>query len=87
TIAGNSLISMYGKCHRLKDAEMVFDKMLERDVVTWNAIIVAHSQNEHRKEIMDFLCQMQQAEMLPNEVTCLCIVDSYTSQAEVLDAL
>ncbi|MCO5605995.1 hypothetical protein L7F22_060181 [Adiantum nelumboides] len=85
-IAGNSLISMYGKCHRLKDAEMVFDKMLERDVVTWNAIIVAHSQNEHRKEIMDFVYEMQQAGMLPNEVTFLCIVDSYTSQAEVLDA-
>lgn len=85
-IIGNSLISMYGKCHSLEDAERVFDQMPEKDVVTWNALIAAHAQKKHEKEVLKLFLQMQQAGMLPNEVTCISILDSYTPPAHLFDA-
>ena len=33
------LIDLYGKCGRIVDAFQVFDRMVERDVVSWTAMI------------------------------------------------
>ncbi|PIA53853.1 hypothetical protein AQUCO_00900442v1, partial [Aquilegia coerulea] len=41
---GNTLISLYAGVD-LWDAQKVFDEMLERDIVSWNSIIVAYSDN------------------------------------------
>ena len=38
-IVGNALINMYGKCDSLRFARSIFDKMLERDVISWTLII------------------------------------------------
>lgn len=39
----DSLIAMYAKCGSVEDARQVFDKMLERDLVSWNLMIVGYS--------------------------------------------
>ncbi|XP_023535837.1 pentatricopeptide repeat-containing protein At2g01510, mitochondrial-like isoform X2 [Cucurbita pepo subsp. pepo] len=41
----NSLIAMYGRCGRSELAREVFDKMPERNVVSWSSIIGAYAQN------------------------------------------
>jgi len=41
----NALINMYSKFGMLQDAQMVFDKMEVRDLVSWNSIIDAYEQN------------------------------------------
>lgn len=38
---GSALIDMYGKCGALVSARQVFDAMVNKDVVTWNAMITA----------------------------------------------
>ncbi|KAK4716165.1 hypothetical protein R3W88_014503 [Solanum pinnatisectum] len=35
---GNTLVDMYAKCGSIKDARLVFEMMIERDVVSWNAM-------------------------------------------------
>ncbi|CAK9883073.1 unnamed protein product [Sphagnum jensenii] len=37
---GNSLVDMYAKCGSIEDAWKVFNRMLMRDVVVWNAMIL-----------------------------------------------
>ncbi|KAK6944609.1 LOW QUALITY PROTEIN: Pentatricopeptide repeat [Dillenia turbinata] len=39
TYMGSSLIDMYGKCGDFLSARRVFDKMVKKDVITWNAMI------------------------------------------------
>ncbi|KAF2584438.1 hypothetical protein F2Q70_00034027 [Brassica cretica] len=41
----NNLISMYSKCGSLTYARLVFDKMPERDLVSWNSILAAYAQS------------------------------------------
>ncbi|KAF9679960.1 hypothetical protein SADUNF_Sadunf06G0070000 [Salix dunnii] len=40
----NALIDMYGKCRRVVDALEIFEKMNEKDILSWNSILSA---NEH----------------------------------------
>eukprot|EP01018_Ginkgo_biloba_P008769 Gb_30993 [translate_table: standard] len=42
---GSALINMYIKCKNTETARKVFDKMPERDVVSWTAMIAGYAQN------------------------------------------
>jgi pentatricopeptide repeat protein len=39
---GTSLIDMYGKCGEIVDARKVFDRLSERNVVSWTAMVVGY---------------------------------------------
>ncbi|XP_055812011.1 pentatricopeptide repeat-containing protein At2g20540 [Solanum dulcamara] len=41
-VIANSLLDMYVKCDRMRDAHMVFDEMTDRDVISWNSLICGH---------------------------------------------
>ncbi|KAL1191807.1 Pentatricopeptide repeat-containing protein [Cardamine amara subsp. amara] len=41
----SSLVSLYSKCGMLDCARKVFDKMCERDLVTWNTLIDGYARN------------------------------------------
>jgi pentatricopeptide repeat protein len=71
---GSALLTMYSKCGRVDDAERVFHKMSERDVVSWNAMIARYAQNGFFEEAMKFFHQMQQASVKPNRVTIVTIL-------------
>ncbi|KAH7374045.1 hypothetical protein KP509_17G084900 [Ceratopteris richardii] len=82
---GNALVSMYGRCQSLDNAQSVFDEMPERDVISWNAMISAYVQNGVRRQAMQIFHQMQQAGVMPNKVTFICILDAVSSQADFLE--
>ncbi|XP_057873781.2 pentatricopeptide repeat-containing protein At4g02750 isoform X2 [Cryptomeria japonica] len=39
---GSALLDMYAKCRCIKDAHQVFDKMPERNIVSWNVMVDGH---------------------------------------------
>ncbi|KAL5711041.1 hypothetical protein ACHQM5_021540 [Ranunculus cassubicifolius] len=43
---GSALIDMYAKCGGMEFAEKVFDEMPERNLVSWNSLIVGFSRNK-----------------------------------------
>lgn len=69
----NTLIDMYAKCHSLKDAHFVFDRVLYKDVVTWTAIIAGYGDHGHNLEAIVLFQQMQCEGMTPNSVTYISI--------------
>eukprot|EP01018_Ginkgo_biloba_P035921 Gb_12076 [translate_table: standard] len=75
-IVGNTLIDMYAKCGSLKDARQVFVKISQKDVVSWNAVIVAYALHGHGKNALTFFEQMQQEGMNPDHVTFIGILSA-----------
>ena len=47
---GNTLIDMYAKCGLMAYAHSVFNKMFNRDVVSWTTMIVGYAQNGDNEE-------------------------------------
>ncbi|XP_057821050.2 pentatricopeptide repeat-containing protein At3g12770 [Cryptomeria japonica] len=54
-----ALLDMYAKCSSVDDARQLFDKMLQRDVVAWNAMIAAYAQNERANDAVMLFCRMR----------------------------
>ncbi|OVA13506.1 Pentatricopeptide repeat [Macleaya cordata] len=43
---GSAMVDMYAKCSNMDSAKNVFDEMPERNLVSWNSLIVGFSQNK-----------------------------------------
>ncbi|KAK2634668.1 hypothetical protein Ddye_029460 [Dipteronia dyeriana] len=68
---GNALIDMYSKCGDLGAAFSVFNGIKERDVFTWNSMIVGYGVHGHGDEAISFFKQMLMAGLKPNSITFL----------------
>eukprot|EP01018_Ginkgo_biloba_P026598 Gb_12372 [translate_table: standard] len=71
---GNSLVAMYARYGSISFARQLFDKMSERDVVSWNAMITGYVQNGHAQEALILFHQMQLADVKPNAVTIVSVL-------------
>ncbi|KAF8409335.1 hypothetical protein HHK36_005410 [Tetracentron sinense] len=68
-IINNDLIDMYGKCSRSDMACVVFDKMLERNVVSWTALMGGYLQQGNAKASLSLFYRIGSSEVRPNEFT------------------
>lgn len=66
---GNTLVDMYVKFDFLRKAREVFDKLLMRDVVSWNALISGYAQSEHSEEALHCLQRMLLEGISPDAIT------------------
>ncbi|XP_024543939.1 pentatricopeptide repeat-containing protein At2g13600-like [Selaginella moellendorffii] len=78
----SSLIDFYAKCGRLVDARRVFSRMRVRDVVTWNAIILGHAENEEPELALEFFSSMQREGSVPNSRTFVAAIKACAVLAE-----
>ncbi|XWS21016.1 hypothetical protein CRYUN_Cryun30bG0018800 [Craigia yunnanensis] len=61
------LVSMYAKCGSFVDARKVFDKMNEKNLYTWSAMIGACSRELRWKEVVQLFFLMMKDGVLPDE--------------------
>ncbi|KAK4764223.1 hypothetical protein SAY87_013661 [Trapa incisa] len=67
--AGNALIDAYGKCGSMKASKQVFDEMIEKNEVSWNAIITSLAYWEFYTDALSCFCLMVSEGLTPNTVT------------------
>ncbi|KAL4194268.1 hypothetical protein AMTRI_Chr05g58510 [Amborella trichopoda] len=73
----NALITMYSKCGYLSSAKQVFDKMVQRDRISWNALIAGYYENEECEEALKLFCEMRMMGMVePNAMTMTAVISS-----------
>ncbi|KAL8138061.1 hypothetical protein V2J09_004062 [Rumex salicifolius] len=72
--AGNTLLDMYAKAGSIVDARKVFDRLLEKDVVSWNSILTGYAQHGLGKETIETFQHMLKNGIQPNSITFLSIL-------------
>ncbi|KAJ4951959.1 hypothetical protein NE237_028791 [Protea cynaroides] len=70
----NALVDMYSKCGELETARALFDRISQKDQISWNVMIGGYTHMSHYKEALDLFRQMLQSNEEPNEVTFLSIL-------------
>eukprot|EP01018_Ginkgo_biloba_P022537 Gb_14902 [translate_table: standard] len=73
---GSALVDMYAKCGSIEEASNVFNKLIRRDVASWNAMIAGYAQNGFGKEALQLFEQMQQTGLKPNYITFIGVLSA-----------
>ncbi|VVA97649.1 unnamed protein product [Arabis nemorensis] len=65
----NSLMDMYAKCGDLRDAQLVFDLMRNKDSASWNIMINGYGVQSCGELALDMFSRMCRASVKPDEIT------------------
>lgn len=75
-ILANALIDMYSKCGSIDSARDVFNGMPERDLVSWNSMIVGYAAHGHAKQALTHFVQMKSMGLKPDDITFVGILSA-----------
>ncbi|KAH7447866.1 hypothetical protein KP509_01G124700 [Ceratopteris richardii] len=71
---GSALVDMYAKCGSLVKAQRVFDDILEKNLISWTALINGYVKHGYAQEALGCFKCMQLAGHCPNTVTFICLL-------------
>ncbi|XP_027188879.1 pentatricopeptide repeat-containing protein At3g12770 [Cicer arietinum] len=74
----NGLVVLYAKCGRVGMARMVFDKLYDRTIVSWTAIISGYAQNGEALEALRMFNQMRSTDVKPDWISLVSVLKAYT---------
>ncbi|KAF7834084.1 putative pentatricopeptide repeat-containing protein [Senna tora] len=75
TLTGNALVSFYAKCGLVSsDAYAVFDDIIHKDVVSWNAMIAGLAENANLEDAFTLFSSMVKGSTQPNYATIASIL-------------
>ncbi|KAL7133607.1 hypothetical protein ABFS83_12G152800 [Erythranthe nasuta] len=83
TSVNNAAISMYSNCGDIDSARLVFNRLQEKDIVSWNAIIASYAQENSSHEAMLAYLQMQRNKIEPDEFT----IGSLLASSDTVEAV
>ncbi|RID47364.1 hypothetical protein BRARA_I03962 [Brassica rapa] len=76
----NALMDMYSRMGKIDIAEMIFSKLEDKDLVTWNTMITGYVFSECHEDALLVLHKMQnferKADLKPNSITLMTILPS-----------
>ncbi|CAN6553815.1 unnamed protein product [Malus baccata var. baccata] len=89
---GNTLLSMYSEAGRSEDAELVFQRMIEKDIISWNSMLACYVQNDEYQNALEIFSEMLRMRKPVNYVTLTsalsaCPNPEFLIEGKVLHAL
>ncbi|ESQ32808.1 hypothetical protein EUTSA_v10003772mg [Eutrema salsugineum] len=73
-IVGTSLIDMYCKCGRVETARKAFDRMKNKNVRTWTAMIAGYGMHGHADKALELFPVMIDSGVRPNHITFVSVL-------------
>uniref|UniRef100_A0A7N0TDY1 DYW domain-containing protein n=1 Tax=Kalanchoe fedtschenkoi TaxID=63787 RepID=A0A7N0TDY1_KALFE len=78
-VVANAVMDMYAKLGAVDSAQIVFDQIPAKDVISWNTLITGYSQNGLASEAIELYNQMAEFEEIkPNQGTWVSILPAYS---------
>ncbi|KAK4365189.1 hypothetical protein RND71_016547 [Anisodus tanguticus] len=69
-VVGTALVDMYSKCGQMKEAEILFGSLPEKNLITWNTIISGQAHNGNSDEVIRLFEQLKSVkDLLPDGIT------------------
>lgn len=84
-VVGTTLINMYGTSGDLDEAIHTFNRLPEKNVVTWNTIIEALASQGKGEEAFNFFKDMCTAHVMPNKSTFVSVLSACTKQENLVE--
>ncbi|KAH7689784.1 TPR-like protein [Dioscorea alata] len=81
----NALIAMYSKCGKLGEAKKVFDRMPERNTVSYNSMIAGYAQHGLGVEAVALFDEMVEMNYVPTSVTFVSVLSACAHTRRVED--
>lgn len=75
-LVGNAFVHTYGKCARMDNAQWIFDSLLQKDVVSWNALIAGYARQGNYEAAESWYKIMVQAGVVPDGITFLSLISA-----------
>lgn len=75
-VVNSALMDMYFKCSSPYEGHLVFDKSLERNVITWTGLISGYGYNGRVEEVLRSFHRMINEGFRPNYVTFLAVLSA-----------
>ncbi|XP_074316715.1 pentatricopeptide repeat-containing protein At1g08070, chloroplastic-like [Silene latifolia] len=71
-----ALLDMFLKCGAVNEARQVFDRMKEKDIVTWGSMVAGYAQNGRSVEALTLFERMKRQQIKPNDVTLVGVLSA-----------
>lgn len=82
---GTCLVDMYAKCGGVVDAQIVFDSLVHRNVVSWTAMLSAYVQEHQAGKALQMYERMLEEGVSPDERTVMCMLQVCGMLADEID--
>ncbi|CAN6344752.1 unnamed protein product [Urochloa humidicola] len=73
---GNAFIDMFAKCGDVGAASRLFGNMEEKNVVSWNSMILAHASHGQSEEALRLFQQFKGISIFPDEITYIGVLSA-----------
>ncbi|XP_047322536.1 pentatricopeptide repeat-containing protein At1g08070, chloroplastic-like [Impatiens glandulifera] len=80
-----SLITMYAKCGDMDLARIVFDEMPNRNVVSFNSMIMGYGNHGYGEKSLEMFVEMEKSGIEVNDATFVCVLSSCAHSGMVLE--
>ncbi|XP_068660165.1 pentatricopeptide repeat-containing protein At2g13600-like [Aristolochia californica] len=77
----SSLVDVYAKCGQINQARLLFDESDERDIILYNSMIAAFSQNLHGAEALKLFVEIQRNGTGITDFSCASVLNACGSVA------
>ncbi|WJX36591.1 hypothetical protein P8452_24450 [Trifolium repens] len=68
------IMDFYVKCGEIDDAYKVFERMPEKDLVSWTSLVAGYAQNGFPERALDLFFRMQEGDIKPDSVTLVSVL-------------
>ncbi|KAJ8426955.1 hypothetical protein Cgig2_033236 [Carnegiea gigantea] len=82
----SALMDTYAKCSETHDARKLFDRMPERDLVTWTAMIGAHGEAGDENKSLVLFDRMKAQGIIPDKIGLMNVVNACARVAAMYKA-
>ncbi|KAK4741250.1 hypothetical protein SAY87_024838 [Trapa incisa] len=71
---GNALVDMYAKCGEIENANLAFNELPVKNVISWTSLIAGYARNGSGHVAIELYKKMECEGLEPNHVTFLCLL-------------